>query len=309
MNKPNRVARFPSRKPNPPVPFPTGKPNPPTPFPTREGGEVQSRGFIGGRASAPSPFPPFPLREGGRGVRFAWVGILLTILVIMLSAHAGAPSEPIAPVPSQALPKVKLTTPHGGVEIELYEDDAPNTVANFIELCEKHFFDGLKFHDVINGRWVQTGDPTGTGRGGPSYKFANEINAESLGLDKIMVKDFAVKYKQPVPPGAGGMTLKDLYEKQGFHFVPGLNSHPVVQGSVAMAYRTPDSNGSQFFIALSDCPWLNGKHTVFGRVLTGLESLKLIQKGDLVDKVEVLYKRDHPYRVKSLDEGKAEPGK
>ena len=201
---------------------------------------------------------------------------------------------------------VKFTTTHGDMEVELFEDDAPNTVANFIELCEKHFFDGLKFHDVIAGRWAQTGDPTGTGRGGPNYKFAHEINAESLGLDKIMVKEFAATYGQPVPAGADGMSLKELYEKQGFHFVPDLNSHPVVKGSVAMAYRQPDTNGSQFFIALNDCPWLDGKHTVFGRVLTGLESLKLVQKGDLIEKVEILFKRDHPYHVKTLDEGKAE---
>ena len=197
-------------------------------------------------------------------------------------------AEPTAPAAGAALPKVRMSTSHGDIDIELYEDDAPNTVANFIELCEKHFFDGLKFHDVINNRWVQTGDPTGTGRGGPSYKFAHEVNAESLGLDKIMVKDFVVRYKMTPPAGTEQLTLKDLYEKQGFHFVSNLKSHPVEKGAVAMAYRTPDSNGSQFFIALNDCPWLDGKHTVFGHVTGGLEILKLVQKGDIVDKIEII---------------------
>jgi cyclophilin family peptidyl-prolyl cis-trans isomerase len=203
-------------------------------------------------------------------------------------------------------PRVKLTTARGEVEIELYEDDAPNTVANFIELCEKHFFDGLVFHSVTPGRWVQTGDPTGTGRGGPSYKFAHEIDAEALGLDKIMVKDFALRYKQKPAPGTEEMSLKELYEKQGFHYLHGLKSRPVTKGSVVMAYNQPDTNGSQFFVALSDCTWLNGKHTVFGRVVTGLESLKVVQKGDLLEKVEILSKRDHPYKVKTLEAAAAE---
>jgi cyclophilin family peptidyl-prolyl cis-trans isomerase len=245
---------------------------------------------------------------------------LLAVLFVFAVARAGEPPTPLpapapepevlgtAPATSAPLPRVKLTTSHGDLEIELYEDDAPNTVANFIELCEKHFFDGLKFHDVINNRWVQTGDPTGTGRGGPSYKFAHEVNAESLGLDKIVVKDFVVLYKIKAQPGTEQLTLKDLYEKQGFHFVPNLKSHPVVKGAVAMAYRVADTNGSQFFIALNDCPWLDGKHTVFGHVTSGLEILKLVQKGDIVEKIEILYKRDHPYHVKTL-EGKAEPVK
>ncbi len=237
------------------------------------------------------------------------------VLMFVFAAAAAFAAEPPAKESAEpaaaagtALPRVRMSTSHGDIDIELYEDDAPNTVANFIELCEKHFFDGLKFHDVINNRWVQTGDPTGTGRGGPSYKFAHEVNAESLGLDKIMVKDFVVRYKMTPPAGTEQLTLKELYEKQGFHFVSNLKSHPVEKGAVAMAYRTPDSNGSQFFIALNDCPWLDGKHTVFGHVTGGLEILKLVQKGDIVDKIEIISKRDHPYHVKTL-EGKVEPAK
>ena len=247
---------------------------------------------------------------------------VVALACLFLSTVANAANAPTPPPPKEpagtempaesghALPQVKITvlrgTEHSDVEIELFEDDAPNTVANFIELCEKKFYDGLKFHDVIAGRWVQTGDPTGTGRGGPNYRFAHEINAEALGLDKIGVKEFAAKYKQTAPAGAEDMTLKELYEKQGFHFVPNLHSHPVVKGSVAMAYRVADTNGSQFIIALTDCPWLNGKQTVFGRVTSGFDALKLIQKGDVVEKIEILYKRDHPYHVKTLEEGKAE---
>jgi len=203
-------------------------------------------------------------------------------------------------------PEAVIKTSAGDITVQLFESDAPNTVTNFVELCEKHFFDGLVFHSVTPGRWVQTGDPTGTGRGGPSYKFAHEIDAEALGLDKIVVKDFATRYKQKAAPGTEEMTLKELYEKQGFHCVHGLKSHPVTKGSVVMAYSQPDTNGSQFFVALSDCTWLNGKHTVFGRVVTGLEALKAVQKGDLLEKVEILSKRDHPYKVKTLEAAAAE---
>jgi cyclophilin family peptidyl-prolyl cis-trans isomerase len=243
--------------------------------------------------------------------------VLLALPVAAFSADDPRPApkppdvveEP--PAPAQPLPRVKLTTAHGeihaDVEIELYEDDAPNTVANFIELCEKHFYDGLIFHRIEPGRWAQTGDPTGTGRGGPSYKFAHEIDAEALGLDKIVVKDFAARYKQKPAPGTEEMSLKELYEKQGFHYTKGLKSHPVTKGSVVMAYGQPDTNGSQFFVALNDCLWLNGKHTVFGRVVSGLEALKVVQKGDLVEKVEILSKRDHPYKVKTLEAATAQP--
>jgi cyclophilin family peptidyl-prolyl cis-trans isomerase len=118
-----------------------------------------------------------------------------------------------------------LHTNHGAIEVELYPDEAPKTVDNFVKLARDGFYDGLIFHRVIPDFMIQGGDPTGTGRGGPGYQFEDEFN-----------------------------------------------EHKVDRGALAMANAGPNTNGSQFFIVTADaCPWLYGKHTVFGRVTSGLE--------------------------------------
>ncbi|HWJ32275.1 MAG TPA: peptidylprolyl isomerase [Gaiellaceae bacterium] len=118
-----------------------------------------------------------------------------------------------------------LQTNHGPIEVELYPDDAPKTVDNFVKLARDGFYDGLIFHRVIPDFMIQGGDPTGTGRGGPGYQFEDEFN-----------------------------------------------QHRVDRGALAMANAGPNTNGSQFFIVTADaCPWLDGKHTVFGRVTSGIE--------------------------------------
>jgi cyclophilin family peptidyl-prolyl cis-trans isomerase len=116
-------------------------------------------------------------------------------------------------------------TSHGPIGIDLHEDDAPKTVANFVSLAGDGFYDGLIFHRVIPDFMVQGGCPKGDGTGGPGYEFRDEPN------DKR-----------------------------------------VVRGALAMANRGPDTNGSQFFIVTADaCPWLDGKHTVFGQVVEGMD--------------------------------------
>jgi peptidyl-prolyl cis-trans isomerase B (cyclophilin B) len=118
-----------------------------------------------------------------------------------------------------------LRTNHGAIEIELFPDDAPKTVANFEKLARDGFYDGVVFHRVIQDFMIQGGDPTGTGRGGPGYTFEDEPNDQ-----------------------------------------------PVVRGALAMANAGPNTNGSQFFIVTAEaCPWLDGKHTVFGRVTSGMD--------------------------------------
>ncbi len=118
-----------------------------------------------------------------------------------------------------------LQTNHGAIELELYPDDAPKTVENFVKLARDGFYDGLIFHRVIPDFMIQGGDPTGTGRGGPGYQFEDEFN-----------------------------------------------QHKVDRGALAMANAGPHTNGSQFFIVTADaCPWLDGKHTVFGRVRSGMD--------------------------------------
>jgi cyclophilin family peptidyl-prolyl cis-trans isomerase len=128
-----------------------------------------------------------------------------------------------------------LHTNHGAIELELFDEDAPKTVANFVKLAGEGFYDGVVFHRVIPDFMIQGGDPTGTGTGGPGYTFEDEINP-----------------------------------------------HPVARGALAMANAGPNTNGSQFFIVTAEsCPWLDGKHTVFGRVSGGMEAVDEISGVEL----------------------------
>src|SRR5687767_10559654 len=116
-----------------------------------------------------------------------------------------------------------LHTSEGPVELELFPDEAPKTVENFVKLAGEGFYDGLKFHRVIPDFMIQGGDPDGTGAGGPGYQFEDEFN-----------------------------------------------EHKVERGALAMANAGPNTNGSQFFIVTTTAaPWLDGKHTVFGKVTSG----------------------------------------
>ena len=127
-----------------------------------------------------------------------------------------------------------METNHGTIEIELFDDDAPKTVENFKKLARDGFYDGVIFHRVIPDFMIQGGDPTGTGSGGPGYKFEDEFN-----------------------------------------------DHKVERGALAMANAGPNTNGSQFFIVTADaCPWLDGKHTVFGQVTSGMDVVDTISNLD-----------------------------
>jgi peptidyl-prolyl cis-trans isomerase B (cyclophilin B) len=123
-----------------------------------------------------------------------------------------------------------MQTNQGPIGLELFDDDAPATVDNFVKLAREGFYDGVIFHRVIPDFMIQGGDPTGTGTGGPGYQFDDE-----------------------------------------------LNDRKVVRGALAMANAGPNTNGSQFFIVTADaCPWLDGKHTVFGQVTSGMEVVDAI---------------------------------
>jgi cyclophilin family peptidyl-prolyl cis-trans isomerase len=124
-----------------------------------------------------------------------------------------------------------MHTNHGDIEIELFDEDAPKTVENFVKLSKDGFYDGLIFHRVIKDFMIQGGCPEGTGTGGPGYQFEDEIN-----------------------------------------------DNKIVRGALAMANAGPNTNGSQFFIVTTDAaPWLDGKHTVFGRVTSGMEAVDSIE--------------------------------
>lgn len=137
---------------------------------------------------------------------------------------------------------VKMETTKGLIELELYPEYAPKTVNNFVFLVQEGYYDGIKFHRVINNFVIQGGDPTGTGAGGPGYKFEDEVQGNPL------------KHETNV---------------------------------ISMANAGPNSNGSQFFITHSPQPHLDGKHTVFGKVVKGADVVDSIQQGDEMVKVEV----------------------
>ena len=127
-----------------------------------------------------------------------------------------------------------LHTNKGAIEFELFDDDAPKTVANFLKLARDGFYDGVIFHRVIPDFMIQGGDPTGTGMGGRATTFEDEFN-----------------------------------------------DNKVVRGALAMANAGPNTNGSQFFIVTAEAtPWLDGKHTVFGRVNNGMDVVDAIENVD-----------------------------
>jgi cyclophilin family peptidyl-prolyl cis-trans isomerase len=160
---------------------------------------------------------------------------------------------------------VLLRTSQGDIIVELFENEAPNTVANFLSLVEKGFYNELVFHRVLPGFMAQGGDPNGDGSGGPGYFMPAEFTRAEHRL----------------------------------HF----------RGSLAMARsEQPDSAGSQFYLMFVPKPSLDGKYTVFGRMIQGFDVLAKLERIDpnrparvMPDKIveaKVLRKRPHEYEVK-----------
>ena len=156
---------------------------------------------------------------------------------------------------SEELPQIKIQTDRGEIILELFEDEAPNTVANMISLTEQDFYNGLTFHRVIPNFMIQGGCPQGTGTGDPGYRFDDECSPERR------------------------------------HDGPGI---------LSMANAGPGTNGSQFFITHESQPHLDGKHTVFGKVISGMDVVNNIKQGDVIEKILVEQKRDHEYKVETL---------
>ena len=138
--------------------------------------------------------------------------------------------------------QVTLETTRGEVQLELYPEHAPKTVNNFVFLVNEAFYDGITFHRVIDNFMVQGGDPTGSGMGGPGYKFEDELSGNPLKHGKKVI---------------------------------------------SMANSGPNTNGSQFFITHLPQPHLDGKHTVFGKVIQGEDVIDSIQQSDLINKASV----------------------
>lgn len=187
-----------------------------------------------------------------------------------------------------------IETSKGDIEVDLFEDRAPVTVNNFVVLSEDNFYDDLLFHRVVEGFVIQGGDPEGDGTGGPGYSFKDEINAEDLGLDDIQVKDasFLSQLYSPYNAATSGYAPNSLKDHQfdslaefysdviGYEYDSSLDSEPFAPGVIAMANSGPSTNGSQFFITVgnSQTGSLNGRHTVFGKVLDGMDVVDSISE-------------------------------
>jgi peptidyl-prolyl cis-trans isomerase B (cyclophilin B) len=151
-------------------------------------------------------------------------------------------SPPAMQVDVKRTYRATLETDRGTIELELYPAHAPKTVNNFVFLAGEGFYDGVTFHRVISNFMIQGGDPTGTGRGGPGYRFEDEFAGNPLRHER---------------------------------------------GVVSMANAGPGTNGSQFFITHGPQPHLDGRHTVFGKVVSGQDVVDSIEQGDVMRKVSI----------------------
>ncbi|MFC2017305.1 peptidylprolyl isomerase [Chloroflexota bacterium] len=133
-----------------------------------------------------------------------------------------------------------IETEKGNLVLELFAGDVPVTVNNFVFLAREGFYDGTTFHRVLPGFMAQGGDPTGTGSGGPGYRFADEFT-----------------------------------------------EHTHVAGTLSMANSGANTNGSQFFITYTPQPHLDGKHSVFGQLIEGMDVLEEIEQGDVIIRVTI----------------------
>jgi peptidyl-prolyl cis-trans isomerase A (cyclophilin A) len=226
-----------------------------------------------------------------------------------------------------------IVTSMGEITVELFAEETPVAVGNFLGLAEgtrpfihaatkkeirAPFYDNSDFHRVIANFMIQGGRYRAGEQEGPGYAFADEMNAKSLGLDKIhpyrngvvhkwiknlpnyrdefvrmitnptlkklgILNDFAAyqSRKDEIEKAYDDLTFQGAYENIGYSYIDDRPSHPNERGTLVMANAGPNTNGSQFFINLVDNPQINGKYTVFGRVIAGMEI------ADAIGKVEV----------------------
>jgi peptidyl-prolyl cis-trans isomerase B (cyclophilin B) len=152
--------------------------------------------------------------------------------------------------------RILLNTSRGQIAATIFASKVPMTAANFLNLAKRGYYNGIKFHRVIPNFMIQGGDPTGTGSGGPGYRFADEI-------------DKSLKHTKP--------------------------------GIFSMANAGPGTNGSQFFITHVPCPWLDGKHAVYGEVTTGQDVVNAIAQGDTIKSIEILDSTDELFAAQKAN--------
>lgn len=167
-----------------------------------------------------------------------------------------------------------IKTTAGEIAVDLYPDRAPKTVENFVKLSKEKFYDGVTWHRVVDGFVIQGGDPnskdddlSNDGQGGPGYKFEDEINPWSIGVAESQIA---------------------ANEKQGYKYRKDLESLKMEKGVLAMANSGPATNGSQFFIVTESAqPHLDGKHTVFGKVVSGMDVVLKVKQNDVIQSIEI----------------------
>lgn len=173
---------------------------------------------------------------------FIWIGLGIIILAggayLLQSKNADIPDTNDIKTQTNTM-QVTLNTNYGAIGLELFPDLAPNTVANFTKLAGDGFYDGVKFHRIIPGFMIQGGDP--------------------LSKDDAAIERWGT--------GGPGYTFEDEIHAQNANNV----------GTISMANAGPNTNGSQFFINVADNNFLDEKHTVFGRVVSGMEVVNTIE--------------------------------
>ncbi len=154
-----------------------------------------------------------------------------------------------------------IKTTKGDITLELYDTQAPKTVANFIKLSEEGIYDGVYFHRVIDNFMIQTGDPQAKGEEGVDFSY--EPNNKGIHY---------------AGTGGPGYKFEDEFVDELKHDVPGI---------LSMANSGPNTNGSQFFITHVATPWLDGIHTVFGKVIKGMDVVNSIVRGDKIEGIVI----------------------
>jgi peptidyl-prolyl cis-trans isomerase B (cyclophilin B) len=204
--------------------------------------------------------------------------IIPVIILILIGAglaikfYLGNSKDTSQPLTTNMTATIKTTK--GDIKVELYTMDAPKTVENFAKLAREKLYNGTTFHRVISDFMIQGGDPnskdddpSNDGQGGPGYQFEDEINPRSLGLSEDEIKSL---------------------EAEGYKYNYDLSSHKMEVAALAMANSGPDTNGSQFFIVSTKAqPHLDGRHTVFGKVLEGMDVVLKIEQGDTINEIVI----------------------
>ncbi len=254
--------------------------------------------------------------------------LLVFILILFAPAYSALADTTTAllAMENPQNPLIRVSTSQGEIYLELFPLEAPRNVANFIALAEGEkeftqqetgepiqvrYYNGMRFHRVVPGFVIQAGSPAYNPLGLQLSLLDDEINANSLGLDRIAALnpdgsfadalnieskadlheeiltplyrrrnittiDAALSNQYQILDNLKSLSVKAVYENQGYRYDESLQSRAIVRGTVALANSGPDSNGPEFFISLTSAPWLTGKYTVIGNVVEGQEVMDRI---------------------------------